>query len=228
MSGASARRRREEQGRHYPVALLAAAAAARQLGDLRPHLVRPRAGRADRGLLHQGGMEARLSRDQRVRAHADRRRRAHRQAARPCQRRGAEEAHDRAAGASPHKRYKVGLEDFRNIAKRKQYLEAYDDMLEQTDTDHAPWHVIASRRQAARPARRPQDHRRGTGPRRRRSPSRSSIPRSPRPPSSCGAGSRTTEDEERQEELNASSTMVRVSPNYWTWPAGHRTLASAS
>lgn len=44
----------------------------------------------------------------------------------------------------PHKHYKIGLEDFRNIAKRKEYLEAYDDMLEQTDTDHAPWHVIAS------------------------------------------------------------------------------------
>lgn len=44
----------------------------------------------------------------------------------------------------PNKRYKVGLEDFRNIAKRKQYLEAYDDMLERTDTEHAPWHVIAT------------------------------------------------------------------------------------
>ncbi len=44
----------------------------------------------------------------------------------------------------PSKHYKVGLEDFRNIAKRQQYLEAYDDMLEKTDTEHAPWHVIAS------------------------------------------------------------------------------------
>jgi len=44
----------------------------------------------------------------------------------------------------PHKRYKIGPEDFRNIAKRKQYVEAYDDMLEKTDTRHAPWHVIAS------------------------------------------------------------------------------------
>jgi len=44
----------------------------------------------------------------------------------------------------PHKRYKVGLEDFRNIAKRKQYLEAYKDMLDKTDTEHAPWYVIAS------------------------------------------------------------------------------------
>lgn len=44
----------------------------------------------------------------------------------------------------PHKRYKIGLEDFRNIAKRKQYLDAYKDMLDKTDTKHAPWHVIAS------------------------------------------------------------------------------------
>jgi polyphosphate kinase 2 (PPK2 family) len=45
---------------------------------------------------------------------------------------------------NPHKRYKIGPEDFRNIGKRAQYLEAYDDMLEKTDTRHAPWHVIAS------------------------------------------------------------------------------------
>jgi AMP-polyphosphate phosphotransferase len=44
----------------------------------------------------------------------------------------------------PHKHYKVGLEDFRNIAKRKDYLEAYKDMLDKTDTAYAPWHVIAS------------------------------------------------------------------------------------
>lgn len=44
----------------------------------------------------------------------------------------------------PNKRYKIGPEDFRNIAKRKQYVEAYDDMLERTDTKHAPWHVIAT------------------------------------------------------------------------------------
>ncbi|MFI4999070.1 MAG: polyphosphate kinase 2 family protein [Reyranellales bacterium] len=46
--------------------------------------------------------------------------------------------------SKPHKHYKVGLEDFRNIAKRKEYLEAYNDMLDRTDTDHAPWHVIAT------------------------------------------------------------------------------------
>lgn len=44
----------------------------------------------------------------------------------------------------PHKHYKIGLEDFRNIAKREEYLDAYNDMLEKTDTEYAPWHVIAT------------------------------------------------------------------------------------
>ena len=85
-------------GPPLPLALLGPPAGAGQLGDLRPHLVRPRAGRADRGFLQQGCLEARLSRDQRVRAPARRRRRAHRQDPGPCQRGGAEAAHDRAAG----------------------------------------------------------------------------------------------------------------------------------
>jgi AMP-polyphosphate phosphotransferase len=42
----------------------------------------------------------------------------------------------------PVKRFKVTLDDFRNIAKRKEYLDAFDDMLERTDTQHAPWTVI--------------------------------------------------------------------------------------
>ncbi|HYC66151.1 MAG TPA: polyphosphate kinase [Reyranellaceae bacterium] len=45
---------------------------------------------------------------------------------------------------TPRKRYKIGLEDFRNIGKRKEYLEAFDDMLAKTNTRHAPWHVIAT------------------------------------------------------------------------------------
>jgi len=44
----------------------------------------------------------------------------------------------------PVKRFKVGLDDFRNIAKRDAYLEAYDDMLERTDTEAVPWQVIAT------------------------------------------------------------------------------------
>ena len=45
---------------------------------------------------------------------------------------------------TPEKRFKVTLDDFRNIGKRDAYVEAFDDMLERTDTDHAPWHVISS------------------------------------------------------------------------------------
>ena len=45
---------------------------------------------------------------------------------------------------TPEKRFKVTLDDFRNIGKRDDYVEAFDDMLEQTDTDAAPWYVISS------------------------------------------------------------------------------------
>jgi polyphosphate kinase 2 (PPK2 family) len=45
---------------------------------------------------------------------------------------------------NPKKHYKVGLEDFRNLRRRGDYLNAFDDMLAETDTRHAPWHVIAS------------------------------------------------------------------------------------
>ena len=45
---------------------------------------------------------------------------------------------------TPDKRFKVTLDDFRNIRKREKYLDAFDDMLERTDTDDAPWHVLAT------------------------------------------------------------------------------------
>lgn len=44
----------------------------------------------------------------------------------------------------PWKRWKVGPEDFRNRTRRPEYLEAYEDMFERTDTKHAPWHVIGA------------------------------------------------------------------------------------
>jgi polyphosphate kinase 2 (PPK2 family) len=62
-----------------PVALLAPYPAPRPRRDLRPHLVRPRAGRARRGFLLRGRLAARLYRNQRFRARPCRRRRHRRQ-----------------------------------------------------------------------------------------------------------------------------------------------------
>lgn len=42
----------------------------------------------------------------------------------------------------PWKRWKTGTEDFRNRAKRADYLSAYSDMFKKTDTRAAPWTVI--------------------------------------------------------------------------------------
>ena len=42
----------------------------------------------------------------------------------------------------PWKRWKVGLEDFRNRARRGEYLAAIDEMFEQTHTAIAPWTVV--------------------------------------------------------------------------------------
>jgi polyphosphate kinase 2 (PPK2 family) len=42
----------------------------------------------------------------------------------------------------PWKRWKTGLDDYRNRARRADYLEALRDMFEHTDTAIAPWAVI--------------------------------------------------------------------------------------
>ena len=44
--------------------------------------------------------------------------------------------------ADPWKRWKTGLDDFRNRAKRPDYLEAMHDMFARTDTAGWPWYVI--------------------------------------------------------------------------------------
>lgn len=51
----------------------------------------------------------------------------------------------------PWKRWKTGAEDFRNRARRADYLEAIHEMFERTDTAAAPWRVIdADNKKAAR------------------------------------------------------------------------------
>jgi AMP-polyphosphate phosphotransferase len=44
----------------------------------------------------------------------------------------------------PLKQWKLGPEDWRNREKRGLYESAVDDMLERTETDHAPWDLIAA------------------------------------------------------------------------------------
>ena len=42
----------------------------------------------------------------------------------------------------PWKRWKTGLDDYRNRARRADYLDAMAEMFRRTDTRWAPWHVI--------------------------------------------------------------------------------------
>lgn len=51
----------------------------------------------------------------------------------------------------PWKRWKTGAEDYRNRARRKDYLAAMEEMFAQTDTRWAPWRVIdGNNKKAAR------------------------------------------------------------------------------
>ncbi len=53
--------------------------------------------------------------------------------------------------ATPHKRWKVTAEDFRNREKRGVYLDAMHDMFAKTDTRWAPWKAFdANNKKAAR------------------------------------------------------------------------------
>ncbi len=43
---------------------------------------------------------------------------------------------------NPVKRWKLSYEDFRNRARRADYVAAIEDMMEETATRYAPWHLI--------------------------------------------------------------------------------------
>jgi AMP-polyphosphate phosphotransferase len=45
---------------------------------------------------------------------------------------------------NPVKRWKLSYEDFRNRARWRDYETAIEDMLEETSTELAPWHLIAA------------------------------------------------------------------------------------
>jgi AMP-polyphosphate phosphotransferase len=46
--------------------------------------------------------------------------------------------------ATPHKRYKMTPEDWRNRRKRRAYEIAVGDMIELTNPSSAPWHLVAA------------------------------------------------------------------------------------
>jgi AMP-polyphosphate phosphotransferase len=46
--------------------------------------------------------------------------------------------------ADPLKSWKLTDEDWRNRGRRSEYTEAIEEMLERTDTEAAPWHVIGA------------------------------------------------------------------------------------
>jgi len=50
----------------------------------------------------------------------------------------------KAREQTPHKRFKITEEDWRNRDKWDDYLKAAADMFKRTDTDYAPWYVIAT------------------------------------------------------------------------------------
>ncbi len=50
----------------------------------------------------------------------------------------------KAREQTPHKRFKITAEDWRNRDKWNAYLQAAADMFMHTNTDYAPWYVIAT------------------------------------------------------------------------------------
>jgi AMP-polyphosphate phosphotransferase len=50
----------------------------------------------------------------------------------------------RARDRDPLKRWKLTGEDWRNLSRRADYEQAVEDMLEITDHEAAPWHVVAA------------------------------------------------------------------------------------
>ena len=55
-----------------------------------------------------------------------------------------QEARFKAREQTPHKRFKITNEDWRNRERWDDYLEAAADMLHRTNTAYAPWYVIAT------------------------------------------------------------------------------------
>jgi polyphosphate:AMP phosphotransferase len=55
---------------------------------------------------------------------------------------GEQLARFRARQQTPYKKYKITEEDFRNRQRWDEYVQAVDEMVARTHSEHAPWHLI--------------------------------------------------------------------------------------
>ena len=55
-----------------------------------------------------------------------------------------QEARFKAREQTPHKRFKITADDWRNRGHRDEYINAAADMFERTNTNYAPWHIVAT------------------------------------------------------------------------------------
>jgi polyphosphate kinase 2 (PPK2 family) len=44
---------------------------------------------------------------------------------------------------NPYKKWKISKDDWHNRKKWSAYTEAFDDMLRETHTEDAPWHLVS-------------------------------------------------------------------------------------
>ncbi len=141
----------DEKRHQYLLRFADGAAGLGRDGRARPLLVRARARRARRGLRDEGRVEARLPRDQRLRARAVRRRDDPRQVLDARLRRRAAQALQgaREGPAEVLEADRRGLAQPR--ASAAQYEAAIDEMVERTSTDYAPWYADPGASRSATP-----------------------------------------------------------------------------
>ena len=124
-----------------PLALLEGPAPGRDARGLRPHLVRPRAGRARRGLATAAEWQRAYDEINDFEDHL---------VEHGCVLQkfwlhiSPEEqlARFEAREETPYKQYKITEEDWRNRERWDDYAQAVDQMVLRTSSDAAPWHVV--------------------------------------------------------------------------------------
>ena len=110
--------------------------------DLRPLLVRPRAGRAGRGVRPARPVAAGLRGDQRLRGATGRLRHDRGEVLAGDHARTSSSAGSRPGRRRRYKQYKLTAEDWRNRDRWDAYEAAACEMIEKTGTEIAPWVLV--------------------------------------------------------------------------------------